>query len=244
MKYYKIVQDNTIVGVINSDDFIRYQAVNKLFIGADESTGDFINYNNKTYRSLWMKPLEQEFNIPYEIANVLEISENEYNELYKAMEKNETIQEETEEENLIPSNNIIIPDTSSLDFIRSSKLKEMSYECRITIESGIDMEIRGETKHFSLSAQDQINLMNFSVTAQADDLIPYHADGEECTFYTAEEIKQIAAAANTFKIYHTTYYNALKNYINALDTIEDIAAITYGTPIPEEYKTEVLKTLE
>jgi len=40
------------------------------------------------------------------------------------------------------------------------------------------------------------------------------------------------------------YYNSLKNYINALDTIEAIAAIEYGTPIPDEYKSDVLRVLE
>ena len=80
--------------------------------------------------------------------------------------------------------------------------------------------------------------------AQIQSLIPYHADGEECTFYTSEEINEIVETATAFKIYHTTYYNALKHYINALETIEEISAIEYGTPIPEEYKSDVLKALE
>ena len=75
-------------------------------------------------------------------------------------------------------------------------------------------------------------------------MIPYHADGEEVSFYTAEEINELIAAANNFKIYQTTYCNALKTYINTLETIEEISAITYGDEIPEEYKSSVLKTLE
>ena len=47
-----------------------------------------------------------------------------------------------------------------------------------------------------------------------------------------------------FKNYQLVYYNALKSYISALETMEEITAITYGTPIPEEYKTDVLKILE
>jgi predicted DNA-binding ArsR family transcriptional regulator len=52
------------------------------------------------------------------------------------------------------------------------------------------------------------------------------------------------AAVNKHKTYHTTYYNSLKNYINSLQTIEEIAAITYGIEIPDEYKSEVLKVIE
>ena len=86
--------------------------------------------------------------------------------------------------------------------------------------------------------------MSLSTTAQTQSLIPYHADGEECVFYTAEEINQIIVAANDFKNYQLAYYNSLKAYINELDTIEAIAAITYGTPIPDEYKSDVLRVLE
>jgi hypothetical protein len=41
----------------------------------------------------------------------------------------------------------------------------MSYICRTTIESGIDLEMRGEIKHFSLTTQDQLNLMSLSAMA-------------------------------------------------------------------------------
>jgi len=62
----------------------------------------------------------------------------------------------------------------------------MSYNCRKAIENGFDLILRGETHHFSLTTQDQLNLMNLDTTAE---LIPYHADGESYTYYTAEEIK-------------------------------------------------------
>ena len=120
----------------------------------------------------------------------------------------------------------------------------MSYTCRTTIENGFDIELRNETHHFSLDTQDQLNLISLSAMAQTQELVPYHADGESCIFYTAAEMQQIIAAATTFKIYHTTYYNALKGYINSLETIEEISAITYGIAIPDEYKTDVLRALE
>jgi len=120
----------------------------------------------------------------------------------------------------------------------------MSNTCRHTIETGFDLELRNQNHHFSLVTQDQLNLISLSAMAQTQSLIPYHADGEACIFYTAEEINEIVETATAFKIYHTTYYNALKGYINTLETIETIAAIEYGTPIPEEYKSDVLRALE
>jgi len=111
----------------------------------------------------------------------------------------------------------------------------MSRACNKTIENGFDIEIEGEVHHFSLDTQDQLNLITLSALTDTEEIIPYHADGEICKFYTAAEMKQIIAAATRFKIYQTTYYNALKAYINSLETIEEIGAITYGIEIPEEF---------
>ena len=36
---------------------------------------------------------------------------------------------------------------------------------------------------------------------------------------------------------------SLKNYINSLEDIETIGSVEYGMEIPEEYQSEVLKSL-
>jgi len=175
---------------------------------------------------------------------VSEITEEEYNAIMEAIHNDEPviIDDDDDDEPIVPPVDPTPDET--LEFVRSSKLREMSATCRTTIESGFDLILRGETHHFSLTTQDQLNLMNLNLIAQTEELIPYHADGEECIFYTSEEINEIIAAAATFKNYQIAYHNALKAYINALDTIEAIAAIEYGTPIPDEYKSDVLRVLE
>ena len=121
----------------------------------------------------------------------------------------------------------------------------MSYECNKTIENGFDVELQEEIHHFSLTVQDQLNLITLStMAAQGIEQIPYHADGELCKFYTPAEINAIVNQATIWKTYHTTYFNALKAYINSLQTIEEIGAITYGIELPEEFKTDVLRALE
>lgn len=241
MKYYKLIDDNKIIGAVSSNDFIRYSPIVDCFLRGSEENGEYISFQNKLYRTTWMSPIQVAQD--YISISTIEITQEEYDIIIAAQQSNQTIEEDTaEEEEDIETIDPIMQDT--IDFIRSSKIIEMSYTCRHTIEAGIDVEIRGETYHFSLTTQDQVNLMSLSIMAQTQDLIPYHADGEESTFYTADEINQIVAEATSFKTYHLNYFNALKTYINALDTIEAIAAITYGTPIPEEYKSDVLKVLE
>ena len=243
MKYFKIIEDNVIVGAITSNNFMRYLPITDCFVRANEQTGEYATYNSIFYRSTWMQPIVCE--VKYREALIIEINEEEYNAFIVALQSNEIIVNEEVEETPVEE----IPEVKdlinelSLDFIRTSKLSEMSHACRKTIENGFDLELRNEIKHFSLDTQDQLNLITLNAMADTEDAIPYHADGEECIFYTAAEIKKIVAAANNFKIYQTTYYNALKAYINSLETIEDIAAVEYGMTIPEEYQTEVLKSL-
>ena len=240
MKYYKLISDNQIIGAINSNNFISLLPITNCFIISDEEQGEYIDYNGHIYRSSWMQPAHS--SLDFELIQAIEITEQEYNNYTHALQQNQII-EEAKEEPQVVEKYVTPSDATSLDFIKDSKLKEMSYICRTTIEQGFDLELREEIHHFSLDTQDQLNLMSLSVMAQTQSLIPYHADGEECVFYTAEEINEIVDTANSFKIYHTTYYNALKAYINSLDDINAIAAIEYGIEIPEGYQTDVLKAL-
>lgn len=241
MKYYKILNNDEFIGIVTSNNFIKYSPIARCFLRSNEQEGEYINLDGKLYRAMWMAPIIQIEE--YISAIVIEITEEEYEIYAAAINNNETIipsEKETpgQEEETNPI------DLDSLEFVREAKLKEMNTACRLTIEAGFDLVLRGETHHFSLTTQDQLNLMNLSIMTRTEELIPYHADGEECIFYSADEINQIISTANTFKNYQLAYHNALKAYINELDTIEAIAAIEYGTPIPDEYKSDVLMVLE
>lgn len=243
MKYFKIVKNEELVGVITSNNFFIENA-NSL-VASNDALGQYVEYNGKLYRDYWMQPTINERN--FNEASISEISLQDYFAFIQAQRKNETIIIEDEIEEI--QEPVIIEEepkeiNQMLEYIRSSKLNEMSRACRTTIEKGFDLELRGETKHFSLDTQDQLNLMSLGQMAQTQSLIPYHADGEACEFYTSSEINEIITAATTFKNYQLVYYNALRSYIETLETMEEIAAITYGTPIPDEYKTDVLKVLE
>ena len=247
MKYYKIVEQDHIVGVITSNDFIKYSPITDCYDATTDVYGEYASYQNTLYRSSWMQPTKT--TEEYKLALIITISKSEYDAFIEALKAQEEIENvETEEEareREIEEQITIDPiDQLSIEFIRSSKISAMSYACRKAIEQGFDLVLHGETHHFSLTTQDQLNLMSLSATAQTQDLIPYHADGELYTYYTAEEINSIIKAANDHKVYHTAYYNSLKAYVNALATIEEIAAVTYGTEVPEEYKSDVLRVLE
>lgn len=243
MTYYKIIINYDIIGVSTSNSCTCFQEKNQMLERVSAEQAEYITCAGKLYHAPWMQPIKTNL-YNYTIADVISIGEQEYNVLVPAVENHPIpFVPNTDPEPVIiePTNPA---DEITLEYVRISKIAEMSSICRTTIEAGFDLELRGVTKHFSLDTQDQLNLISLSAMAQTQTLIPYHADGEECVFYTNEEINEIVETATAFKIYHTTYYNALKTYINALETIEEIAAITYGVPIPDEYKSDVLKVLE
>ena len=168
-----------------------------------------------------------------------EIQEEEYNQLLSAFDNGDAPTVETQQEGNETEENI------TLEFVKESKLNEMSRVCNEIITNGFDVALSdGETHHFSLTVQDQLNLITLLAMVQNGEThIPYHADGELCRYFTPQDILTVTNMATTFKTYHVTYYNSLKAYIESLETIEEISAVTYGMNIPEEYQSNILKEL-
>lgn len=105
-----------------------------------------------------------------------------------------------------------------------TKKKEVSQACEIAITNGISVN----GKHFSLTIEDQANILAWMAVAQTGKSVPYHADGERCDIYSAEEFMQIANSAVAHKAHHTTYCNLLMRQIETLKIMEEINEIKYG----------------
>ena len=136
------------------------------------------------------------------------------------------------------------PYEPTLEELKQQKVSEVSYTCKETIYSGVDVQLpTGSTEHFSLKEEDQINLFGKQAQIAAGvTQLEYHQDGYPCRYYTVEEMTTIIAVAMQFVSYHTTYCNSLYTWINAVTDKEDLTLITYGATIPVEYQSEVLKT--
>ncbi len=138
----------------------------------------------------------------------------------------------------------IIGTGNALETVRSAKIMEISKACNMTIVSGIDVDIQGRSDHFNLALEDQSNINNlFRVVELGGTEFPYQADDGTCLVYSAKEIAQIYIAAQTLITTQTAYHNALKAYVNALDSADQIAAVQYGMQLPEPYATELNKKL-
>lgn len=132
-----------------------------------------------------------------------------------------------------------------LNTIKANKTAEMSAACRAAIVAGFDVTLSdGKDHHFSLTVEDQLNLNAlFGLLAAGAEQVPYHADGETCVYFTAADMQTVVQEATAHKTYHESYFNSLKGYIASKRTAAAVNAIEYGTEIPEQYQSDVLKAL-
>ena len=203
MKYFKIIKDNEFIGIGTTRDMRKFQKKHNVFLMCDENEAQYIQCGEDLYHAHWMEAVDGSF----VIADVIRIEEDEYNCLLSAIESNEEIK--FAEETVIEYEPIVDEiEELTIDYIRSAKLAELKYECNKAITEGFDMELGdGETRHFTLSVDDQINLLT-----QA---------------YFNEDMQTVIVVMNNFKVKHMTHLKELEEYVNSLDSIEEIAKVTY-----------------
>lgn len=220
----------------------RYQHKHKILLVANEETAQYIECNNLLYHARWMLPITTN-TIQYEIVDVIEIGKEEYDNIFQTIEdgKDVIIEPETPVEELPEE----LPNDVTVEYVKSVKLSEMSGRCNQTIVNGFDILLDdNKIYHFSLTTQDQLNLISLSALIESGvTQIPYHADGELCKFYSVKDISAIIETATQYKTYHVSYFNSLKAYIESLTVIDEIKNISYGMDIPVDYQSDVLKLL-
>ena len=245
MTYYKVIRDNNIIGVGTSYELRKYQKKHNILIVANNDTAEYIQINNKLYRDNWFKSITS-YDIQCEVAEISVIEKEEYQQLFETIKKGEKITITEPNNNYVEEIETVDPITAiTVDYLKSEKIKETSYMCNQIITNGFDIVLSDNIAyHFSLTIQDQLNLITLStMISNGETEIPYHADGQLCKIFSAEDMTNIIQMATIFKTYHTTYYNSLKSYIQSLDTREEIGKVSYGMNIPNEYQSEVLKDL-
>lgn len=126
----------------------------------------------------------------------------------------------------------VIETSKPIDKVISQKKVELSAECEKTIVAGVDV---GDA-HYSLTIEDQANILAWMAVAQTGKAVPYHSDGQPCRIYTAEEFMKVANAAVAFKTAQTTYCNLLMRQVEAMTDVNEVKAVKYGvTQLEGEY---------
>ncbi len=126
-------------------------------------------------------------------------------------------------------------DTVYIEQVKVAKLAEISAACQSAIYAGVDVPNGKVTEHFSLTMADQTNLSALAeAVAQGATAVPYHADGQLCRQFTAEEIKGVYAAAKAYIMKQVTLCNHLNVWIRRCTTAAEVTAITYSSALPDD----------
>lgn len=128
------------------------------------------------------------------------------------------------------------PYVPTYEEILNNKISELSSACQYTIEAGLTIN----DLHYSYTEKDQINLNDIVNTVKLTGLpLGYHADGQNCTEYSAEELINIYIQLAMNKYCQQTYFNQSREYLKSLeesDTNKEIVeSYTYGMPLTGIY---------
>lgn len=160
--------------------------------------------------------------LPYQRADVINISKNEFDAM-KSVDIPIVISEEEPPEQIevesVPEN---------IEQIRQLKITEIKNNCKQAIYDGIWLD----EKKYSYKLEDQQNL-NELIMYNNDAL--YHADGEEYRIYTHDEIVKIYVSQQINKTQNLLYCSQIERYINTLSSLDEIANVYYGIELPEPY---------
>lgn len=211
MKYYKVIKDKEFIGVGTTLNLRRFQNKHQIILICDESQVQYIRLGDILYRANWMWP-ETTNSVKYEIADVIRIEKDEYDLLLQAVETNEEIAIEKEQiVEIKPS----VVEEPTVGYVRTAKIAELEYDCHKAITNGVDIKLSdGETRHFSMSLEDQVNLLTMAYL------------GDE-SVYSAKDMKIIIAETNAFKNSCITKFKQLKDRVNSLNTIQEVSAVNY-----------------
>lgn len=118
----------------------------------------------------------------------------------------------------------VIEINEPIDKVISQKKAELSAECEKVIVAGVDV---GDA-HYSLTIEDQANILALTPLAQAGNSVFYHQDGEMCCEYSSDEFLAVVNAATVFKTLQTTYCNLLMRQVEVMTDVEEVRAVKYG----------------
>ena len=235
---YKILDNNqTILGLTTSDtiQYVEYNSHRVPQITRDPENAFGISINGNTYA------LRESDEYPLVKLKIIGKPEYDYlNPILKNKNEADKIPEAQYQKVTQPIDN------SSINLLIEVKIESMKTECNKKITEGFDIILTDEKSyHFDLTLEDQLNLQNIQYQlSQGAEELPFHSRGDVFKFYNKEDLQNIISKANKHILYHTAYFNSLKQYINSLDTLSAVNDIIYGIAIPSKFKSDVLVQIE
>lgn len=211
MSMYKIIQNDKVVDVVKYPRFLRFLK-SGVAITDQTSAQGIAGSDNKTIYSF--NPVKGHDTI---VAAIKEITLEEFERL----------------QSLLSSGQKPSADESALAKAKRETINRLSSICKAKITTGFSIELSDGKKHsFKLTAEDQLNLLSLENQLNAGaEMFLYHETGQPCRFFARQDMSKIISTFRRYTMYHTTYFNVAKQYINSLVNTEQVLMFTYGTDV-------------
>lgn len=233
---YKILYNNITIDVLKKIVYCRYLQSGRTLRTDKVSANCIVSSDGSQVYHIVGTPVLPE---GYKSVEIIPIDKKEYDYLCSLITKGEPL-----EVDLITT--------------RKEKISEMSAMSEQAIYAGTDITLSdGKTYHFSLTNHDQTKIGFLATAAQTSQMLesmglptnetgkdyPWHADGEDCIFYSRQDMITIGTTMQAYITYHNSYFHALRNYIEQMNNPLKIMEIQYGIEVPKIYCGEVYKTV-
>ncbi len=219
---YKIIQNNKVIEVVKYPRFVKFLASGHIAMTDSHSANGIVGSDNKTIYSYKPHP-------KFKTVTVEKINLKEFERL----------------QGLLNSNREVCADESVLVKARQTKIRQLSSQCKANISAGFSIMLSdGKSYNFKLTAEDQLNLMSIEGQLNAGAVtVLYHATNQPCRIFSRDDMLKVIKAFRRHVIYHTTYFNVAKQYINSLTDIKKIDKFSYGTDISVTVKDKIIKQI-
>ena len=221
---YKIIHNDKVIDVVEIPRFFKLLSTGHVALTDKSSAQGIVGSDDKTLYAF--APLSQR-NLT--IVTIKEITPDELEKLKGFLSSGQE-----------PS-----ADESALAEAKRDMISKLSSICKNKITSGFSVILSdGESYDFKLTTEDQLNLMSIEsqLNSGAETFI-YHATNQPCKFFSRDDMSKIIATFKRYTLYHTTYFNVAKQYINSLVSIEKIHMFTYGTDVSDIVDNIVIKQI-
>ncbi len=224
MSMYKIVHNEKVVDVVKIPHFFKLLSSGHVAFTDKSSAHGIVGSDGKTLYSF--KPTARKDVV---VASIEEITLDELNRL----------------QGLLSSGQEPSADESALAVAKRSMIKRLSSICKNKIIAGFSIVLSdGKSYDFKLTTEDQLNLLALENQLNSGvETFIYHSTGQPCRFFSRDDITKIVNAFRRYTLYHTTYFNVAKQYLNSLVDIEKVNRFTYGADVSEVVDDVVIKQI-
>lgn len=243
MSFYKIIKNDQIIEIAENPVWVK-KARNGVTIRCEvkEAHGIMSQTNGVIYQIDGAPVISPE----YDVVGVADISEDEYRELTTLLGLGATVSDRVSviEWSTEPE----ITEELGGDLLEAieRKVEILSAACQAEIMKGIDVAMSdGEVKHFTLTMEDQINLMFAREAVAADNTcnVLFKASGEDLMAYSAQDIMLVAKSAMEHITYQRAYFESLRKWVRQSRTVIEVGDRYYGEEVPEEFWSEVYELM-